>query len=50
MILAVDVDYNGSSAKVAGVTFSNWDDREPKEIYLSQVNGIAEYEPGNFYK
>lgn len=50
MILAVDVDYGDSSAKVAGVTFSNWDDQEPEKIYLTQIVGIAKYIPGSFYK
>jgi len=50
MILAVDVDYGDLSATVAGITFSNWDDREAQEIYVSSVDDIAEYEPGNFYK
>jgi deoxyribonuclease V len=50
MILAVDVDYRGLSAKVAGVTFSEWDAEEEDEIYVSYVEGIAEYVPGSFYK
>ncbi len=46
----MDVDYNGSSATVAGISFSHWDAQEPEDVYLLGVNGIAEYEPGNFYK
>jgi deoxyribonuclease V len=50
MILAVDVDYKGTSAQVGGVSFSNWDDSEPDIIYTSQVKNIGAYESGSFYK
>jgi deoxyribonuclease V len=50
MILAVDVDYGDSSAIVAGVTFENWDDEVPEDIYISRVVGVADYVPGSFYK
>lgn len=50
MILAVDVDYCDSFATVAGITFREWDDQEPEEIYVSRVVGVAEYIPGSFYK
>lgn len=50
MILAVDVDYDDSSASVAGVMFENWDDEVPEDIYISRVVGVADYVPGSFYK
>jgi len=50
VILAVDVDYKGDAAKVAGVTFSNWGDESPDRVFYSTVTNIEDYEPGNFYK
>jgi len=50
MILAIDVDYEESSALAAGVLFSNWEDAEAKDIFTSTINQINEYQPGNFYK
>ena len=50
MILAVDVDYQESSAKVAGVAFRDWSDHEAQQVFVSRVEGVAEYEPGRFYK
>lgn len=51
MILAIDVNYNiDNSAKVAGVLFENWEDKEPKEIYISDITEVDEYISGEFYK
>ena len=50
MILAVDVDYRGTTASVAGIAFQHWQDSEPTSIYQSQVDNIADYVPGSFYK
>ncbi len=50
MILAVDVDYRGSSASVAGVSFQDWRDPEPQRIFMARVDGVAAYEPGSFWK
>ncbi len=50
MILAVDVHYTENRAKVAGVVFENWDDRFPQGEYVSSIEGVAEYEPGMFFK
>ncbi len=49
-ILAVDVDYHGSSANVAGVSFERWDDDEPKNIYTSRVEEVSDYVPGRFFE
>lgn len=50
MIIAVDVDYKGSEALVAGVAFNAWRDEVPSEVFTTTVSGVAEYEPGEFYK
>ncbi len=50
MIFAVDVYYHADQAMVAGVLFENWDDAEPTYELTTKVVGIAEYEPGQFYK
>ena len=50
MILAVDVQYSGNNAKVAGVAFENWCDQKAQKEYVSLFEGVADYEPGNFFK
>jgi deoxyribonuclease V len=50
MILAVDVQYLENSAKVAGVVFKNWADEESQQEYVSKIDGVADYESGNFFK
>jgi len=51
MILAVDVNYyDDMSAKVAGVLFEHWDDREPTQILTSLIPKVNEYISGQFYK
>ena len=51
MILAIDVDYHkDNTAKVAGVLFENWEDKEPKEVYISHIAEVNEYISGEFYK
>ena len=50
MILAVDVQYDDNSAFVAGVLFNEWGSEEPKAEYISLLNEIEEYVPGDFYK
>ncbi|MET1256382.1 endonuclease V [Aliikangiella maris] len=46
--LAIDVDYRGSNAHVAGVSFSDWNDKA--KTYESTVSGIEDYVSGEFYK
>lgn len=50
MLLAIDVYYakNGMALAV-GVLF-NWGDSEPQQIIQTQLENIADYEPGAFYK
>ncbi|UII29708.1 endonuclease V [Fulvivirga ulvae] len=50
MILAFDTYYRGNSAKTVAVAFEDWADHEPVEIYHESIEGIKEYEPGQFYK
>lgn len=50
-ILAVDVDYreDENKAVVAGVMFQDWDSEECAVVTVV-MDGIAPYEPGQFYK
>lgn len=50
MILAVDVDYKNTTAHIAGVAFTAWQDTEPLAIYSSSLAGIENYVPGEFFK
>ena len=50
MILAIDVQYSGSTAFVAGIAFNDWNSEIPANEFTSTLQGVAEYEPGNFYK
>jgi deoxyribonuclease V len=49
-IFTVDVDYRETHAIAAGVMFANWEDSIPINQFVTQVDNIAEYEPGHFYK
>ena len=50
MILAVDVQYSGKHATVAGVVFETWTDETPEMELACVVEDIADYQPGQFYK
>lgn len=50
MILAVDVDYRKSEAKISGICFNNWADENSTQTYASIIYEIEEYDPGNFYR
>jgi deoxyribonuclease V len=51
MILAVDVDYKKEgNAVAAGVLFKNWEDETPYQIITTDIQNVAPYESGNFYK
>ncbi|MEP2651157.1 MAG: endonuclease V [Paraglaciecola sp.] len=49
MILAVDVQYSGSLAFVAGILFEDWNSQSSEAEYVSTLSDIKEYEAGNFY-
>ena len=50
MILAIDVDYHGTCATVAGVLFEDWQDSEAENVVVTNVSEVCEYETGAFYK
>ena len=50
MILAVDVDYRDGCACVGGVTFGNWTDNKEKDVFISFLDHVSEYKPGQFYR
>lgn len=50
MIIAFDVQYADNQAKAVAITFQNWEDAAPNETIIKYVDGIADYEPGAFYK
>ncbi|NMM47646.1 endonuclease V [Marinigracilibium pacificum] len=50
MILAFDTYYFKDKAKTVCLTFKDWSDSEPTNSYEEIKDGIAEYEPGAFYK
>lgn len=50
MILAVDVHYEKQSGMVAGITFESWSDVTPGNIYLSTIERVRDYIPGQFYQ
>ena len=49
MILAVDVDYRGNRAYIGGVTFEHWIDNHEKETFISFLDKVNDYIPGQFY-
>lgn len=50
MKLAFDTYYFEDKAKTVCVAFKDWKDAQPMSTSSEIVNGIAEYEPGSFYK
>lgn len=50
MILAVDVHYDNHNGLVAGVAFKHWSDAEPDNIYVTRIEQVGDYIPGQFYK
>jgi deoxyribonuclease V len=50
MILAVDVHYPQEGARVAGVTFADWQACKPEQEWVTRVSSVAGYEPGQFYR
>ncbi|MCA9007477.1 MAG: endonuclease V [Planctomycetaceae bacterium] len=51
MHLAMDVHYrDDNSACVAGILFREWDSEAEESTLVCQIDQVAEYEPGNFYK
>lgn len=50
MIIAFDTYYYDNKAKTIGVSFNSWEDENYQKIYSEIIEGVAEYEPGSFYK
>lgn len=50
MNLAIDVQYDRSSATVAGILFQNWASSAVSKTVITKVNGVEPYEAGAFYK
>jgi len=50
MILAVDVQYSGAQAVVAGVAFRNWLDAAAEGEVVSYLEVPAPYQSGQFYR
>ena len=50
MILAIDVNYRGREAIVAGVLFRNWTDEKPHQEFLISCQVPSSYMPGEFYR
>ncbi len=50
MILAFDTYYTGTNAKTVCLAFQKWTDDKPFHVFEETMEGIADYEPGAFYK
>jgi deoxyinosine 3'endonuclease (endonuclease V) len=50
MIIAIDVHYRETEAKIIALAFENWTDNMPTQIYTAITTEIAEYKSGMFYK
>jgi deoxyribonuclease V len=50
MNLAIDVQYDGDSATVAGILFQDWSSSDVARTLTVEVGNIMAYEPGAFYK
>lgn len=50
MILAVDVQYDKTNGFIVGISFKSWADASPSNIYVSQIENVSDYLPGQFYQ
>ena len=50
MIFTIDVQYAENNALAAGLLFPHWNSDEIERVVIKEINEIAPYEPGNFYK
>lgn len=50
MILAFDTYYYDNKAKTVCVQFDGWEAATPQAVFTEIKTGIADYEPGAFYK
>ena len=49
-ILAVDVSYQADRAIAAGVLIEAWEEAEPSGVLCAELDQVAAYVPGQFYK
>jgi deoxyribonuclease V len=49
-IAFVDVHYKEIGARAACVVTESWEDETPHSIYVQDIEAVAPYEPGNFYR
>lgn len=49
MLLAIDVHYKEYLARTIGVLF-DWEDENPQDILIEEIDEVEEYIPGEFYK
>lgn len=50
MNIAIDVQYNGNVAVVAGVLFEAWSSTHETQTIVTTVDNVAPYQSGAFYK
>jgi deoxyribonuclease V len=50
MILAFDTYYSEKQAKTVAIGFDHWTDAQPKEVFTETLSGVADYQPGEFYR
>jgi deoxyribonuclease V len=50
MILAFDTYYFDNKAKTVCIAFAHWADAQPERVFTEMLDGVADYEPGAFYK
>jgi deoxyribonuclease V len=50
MIACLDVAYTGDVGRAACVPLKEWTDASPNEEHVAEVVGVADYEPGQFYR
>jgi deoxyribonuclease V len=50
VILAFDTAYSGNRAKTVCLALHDWSDQAPASMHSETIVGVAEYEPGQFYK
>jgi exodeoxyribonuclease-5/deoxyribonuclease V len=50
VILAFDTYYYDQKAKTIGLSFQQWTDATPLQVFSEIIAPIADYEPGAFYK
>lgn len=50
MLLALDTYYFANMAKTVAILFHDWSDARVQQTYSEVLDGVADYEPGSFYK